>query len=64
MMSMLKSVYEHKNRTGRMKMKERVTEHKKEMQKLDNDKRMKLREAKKQVFKMLGKMGKGKSKKK
>ena len=53
---MLKSVHEHKKRTERVQMRERVTKHQKQMQKIDKVKQKKHREVKKEVFRVLGKM--------
>ncbi|XP_053392079.1 ribosome biogenesis protein BMS1 homolog [Mercenaria mercenaria] len=61
MMSMLKSVHEHKKRSEHVKMRERVAQHQKQMQKIDREKQKKHREVKKQVFRMLGKMENRKS---
>lgn len=57
---MLKKVYEHKNRSEHRKMRERAAEHEKKMDKINNARQLKQKEAKKQVFRMLGKMNKKK----
>lgn len=60
MVQMLKKVYEHKNRTEHRQMRERAAEHEKKMDKLNAVRQQKQKEAKKQVFRVLGKMNKRK----
>lgn len=61
MVSMLKKVYEHKNRSEHRKMRERAAEHEKKMSKINNARQQKQKEVKKQAYRILGKMNKRKN---
>ena len=61
MVSMLRNVYEHKNRSEHRRMRERAATHEKKMDKINGERQVRQKEAKKNVFRMLGKMNKRKS---
>ncbi|WAQ97349.1 BMS1-like protein [Mya arenaria] len=62
MVSMLRKLHEHKNRTQHQNMRERASKHQKIREKSDGARMQRQKEVKKNVFRMLGKMEKRKNK--
>jgi len=61
MVSMLRKLHEHKNRSEHHRMRERAAQHQKVREKTDIVRMARHKELKKNVFRMLGKMDKRKN---
>lgn len=62
LMKMLKTMHEHKVRTLNSQMRKRVTEHRKNMDKIEDKKSIKQKETKKIMYRALGQMEKKQNK--
>lgn len=57
-MKMVKNVYQHKMKSDRMRMRERVSKHQKEMDRIGVIKARKQKQVKKDIYRALGKLEK------
>ena len=60
-MKMVKNVYQHKMRSDKMRMRERVTKYQKEVDRIGAIKNRKQKEVKKDIYRALGKLEKRKN---
>lgn len=62
LMKSLKTMYDHKQKLKRVQMRDRASQHQKEMSKIEARKAKKQKEVKKQIFRVLGQIEKKKNK--